>query len=81
MNKFDCKVEESGWHDGNDMLSVTHNGYQWSSIGLYNRGEVLQIISALQHRLHLTASGVGMLARLGYIVIGCGCRLAKFGGR
>ena len=38
-------------HDGYAILSITHNGFQWQSITLYNYDEIFTLISSLESYL------------------------------
>jgi len=38
-------------HDAYAILSITHNGFQWQSITLYNYDEVFALISSLESYL------------------------------
>ncbi len=73
----------------NVKVTQDKNGVRWlelmrngsgTLLEIRDKDEALQIISVLQHRVQLTASGVGWLSRFGYRVIGWGCRLVQFGG-
>lgn len=44
---FAVKVEPSRWHPGEIALSITHNGYQWSTITLLPN-EIDAVIKALE---------------------------------
>ena len=47
MFEVKCKIEHN-----NLYLSVTHNGYQWTSIDIKNpEVEIPQVIDVLQHHL------------------------------
>ena len=51
MSKFDVRVYREHAQD-KDYLSVTHNGYQWNSIVIYNpKKEIPRIIEALEDSL------------------------------
>ena len=48
MSKFDVRVYREHAQD-KDYLSVTHNGYQWNSIAIYNpEKEIPRIIEVLE---------------------------------
>lgn len=54
LKLFDVKAAEDKCRGttGGILVSVTHNGYQWTSISLRNKGEIKKVIGTLQLALN-----------------------------